>query len=89
MGETRRWSVKAKEFKIMIKGGLLGVRIVERRNNRQRSICVHRDEISWLVGAVEKAANVDTSEVFWDQSRAGYTFNHTKTCKQAWQVLDH
>jgi hypothetical protein len=72
MGEFRRWSVEAKEFEISIKGGLMGMRIVEKRNNRQRSVWVHRDELSWLVGAVEKAANVDTSEVFWDQSRAGY-----------------
>jgi hypothetical protein len=72
MGEIRRWSVEAKEFELSIKGGLLGVRIVEKRNNRQRTICVHKDELPWLVGAVEKAANVDTSEVFWDQSRAGY-----------------
>jgi hypothetical protein len=72
MGEVRRWSVEAKEFEISIKGGLMGVRIVEKRNNRQRSVWVHRDELSWLVGAVEKAANVETSEVFWDQSRAGY-----------------
>jgi hypothetical protein len=72
MGEIRRWSVEAKVFEISIKGGLMGVRFVEKRNNRQRSVWVHRDEITWLVGAVEKAANVDTSEVFWDQSRAGY-----------------
>jgi hypothetical protein len=72
MGEIRRWTVEAKEFELVIKGGLLGVRIVEKRNNRQRFISVHRDELPWLVGAVEKAANVDTSEVFWDQSRAGY-----------------
>jgi hypothetical protein len=58
MGEIRRWSVEAKEFEISIKGGLMGVRLVEKRNNRQRSVWVHRDEISWLVGAVEKAANV-------------------------------
>jgi hypothetical protein len=72
MGEVRRWSVEAKEFELLIKGGLSGVRIVEKRNNRMRSICVQRDEIIWLVGAVEKAANVDTSEVYWDQSRAGF-----------------
>jgi hypothetical protein len=72
MGEIRRWSVEAKEFEISIKGGLLGVRFVETRNNRQRVICIHKDELPWLVGAVEKAANVDTSEVFWDHSRAGY-----------------
>jgi hypothetical protein len=72
MGEARRWSVEAKEFELLVKGGLSGVRLVEKRNNRMRSICVQRDEILWLLGAVEKAANVDTSEVFWDQSRAGY-----------------
>jgi hypothetical protein len=72
MGEGRKWSVEAKEFEILIKGGLSGIRIVEKRNSRRRSICVQRDEILWLVGAVETAANVDTSEVFWDQSRAGY-----------------
>jgi hypothetical protein len=72
MGEARRWSVEAKEFELLIKGGLSGVRIVEKRNNRLRFICVQRDELLWLVGAVEKAANVDSSEVFWDQSRAGY-----------------
>jgi hypothetical protein len=72
MGEIRKWSVEAKEFEILIKGGLSGIRIVETRNFRRRSICVQRDELLWLVGAVEKAANVDTSEVFWDQSRAGY-----------------
>jgi hypothetical protein len=72
MGEARRWSVEAKEFELLVKGGLSGVRLVEKRNNRTRSICVQRDEILWLLGAVEKAANVDTSEVFWDQSRVGY-----------------
>ena len=66
--EARRWSVEAKEFKLMIKGGLSGVRIVEKRNNRLRSICVQRDELLWLVRAVEKATDVDSSEVFWDQS---------------------
>jgi hypothetical protein len=46
MGEARRWSVEAKEFEVSIKGGLLGVRIIENRNNRRRSIFVHKDEIS-------------------------------------------
>jgi hypothetical protein len=80
MGEARRWSVEAKEFEVSIKGGLLGVRIVEIRNKKRRSIFVHRDEISWLVGALEVAAEVDTSEVFWDQSRAGYIRLTTQRC---------
>jgi hypothetical protein len=80
MGEARRWSVEAKEFEVSIKGGLLGVRIIENRNNRRRSIFVHKDEISWLVGALEVAAEVDTSEVFWDQSRAGYIRLTTQRC---------
>jgi hypothetical protein len=80
MGEARRWSVEAKEFEVSIKGGSLGVRIVENRNNRRRSIFVHKDEISWLVGALEVAAEVDTSEVFWDQLRAGYIRLTTQRC---------
>jgi hypothetical protein len=80
MRETRRWVVEAKEFEVSIKGGLLGVRIVENRNNRRRSIFVHKDEISWLVGALGVAAKVDTSEVFWDQSRAGYIRLTTQRC---------
>jgi hypothetical protein len=80
MEDARRWSVEAKEFEVSIKGGLLGVRIVETRNKKRRSIFVHRDEISWLVGALEVAAEVDTSEVFWDQSRAGYIRLTTQRC---------
>jgi hypothetical protein len=48
------------------------LRIVERSNKKQRSIYIQRDELAWLVGAVEEVMDVDTSEVFWDQSRAGY-----------------
>jgi hypothetical protein len=56
------------------------VTIVERRNNKQRSIFVHKDEISWLVGALEVAADVDSLEVFWDQTRAGYIHLITQRC---------
>ena len=45
-GGLKRWSVEAKEFEVMIKGGMSGVRIVERRKGKQRSIFVHRNEIS-------------------------------------------
>jgi hypothetical protein len=66
--------------RFIIDSGLLGVRIIENRNNRRRSIFVHKDEITWLVGALEVAAEVDTSEVFWDQTRAGYIRLITQRC---------
>ena len=65
-----QWSLK--EFEVMIKGGALGTRIIERSNKKKRSIFIQRDEIVWLVRTVEKMVDVETSEVFWDQSRAGY-----------------
>ena len=61
---TRCWSVESKEFELLLKGGLSGVRIVERRNKIQRSVFVHRDELSWLLGAMEAMVDVKTSEVF-------------------------
>ena len=33
---------------------------------------MQRDELAWLVGLVEEVVEVETSEVFWDQSRVGY-----------------
>jgi hypothetical protein len=48
------------------------VRIVERSNKKQRATFIKRDELAWLVGSVEVVIEVETSEVFWDQSRAGY-----------------
>jgi hypothetical protein len=36
------------------------------------TIFIKRDEIAWLVGAVEEALVVETSEVFWDPSSAGF-----------------
>ena len=56
--------MEAKEFEVMIKGGLLGARIIERRKGKQRSIFIHRDKITWLVGALEMVVDVETSEVF-------------------------
>jgi hypothetical protein len=72
MEDTRRWSVESKGFEMMIKGGALGVRIVEKSKKKQRSIFIQRDELAWLVEAVNDAVDRETSEVFWDQSRAGY-----------------
>jgi hypothetical protein len=72
MAEVRSWFVESKEFDMLIKGGNLGLRIVERSNNKQGTIFIHRDELAWLVGAVEGVIEVDSSEVFWDQARAGF-----------------
>jgi hypothetical protein len=72
MEDTRRWSVESKVFEMKIKGGASRVRIVKKSNNKQRSIFVQRDELAWLVGLVEVVMDMETSEVFWDQSRAGY-----------------
>jgi hypothetical protein len=57
---------------MLLKGGNSGLRIVEICNKKQRSIYVHKDELVWLVGAVEEVIDVDSLEVFWDHSRAGY-----------------
>jgi hypothetical protein len=64
MEGTRRWSVESKGFEMMIKGGALGVRIVEKSNKRRRPIFIQRDELAWLVDAVEVAVDRETSEVF-------------------------
>jgi hypothetical protein len=72
MAEVRSWFVESKEFDMLIKGGNLGLRIVERSKNKQGTIFIHREELAWLVGAVEEVIELDSSEVFWDQARAGY-----------------
>jgi hypothetical protein len=72
MAKARSWYVESKKFKMLIKGGNSGLRIVERGKNKQGSIFIRRDEISWLVGAVEEVLDVDTSEVYWDPSSAGF-----------------
>jgi hypothetical protein len=71
MAVSRRWAVESKDFELLIKGRASGARIFERSNKKQRSIFVQKDELAWLVGSVEVVV-VETSEVFWDQSRVGY-----------------
>jgi hypothetical protein len=72
MAMVRSWSVESKAIEMLIKGGYAGLRMVERSNKKQGSIYIQRDELKWLVGAVEEAVDVDTSVVYWNQSRAGY-----------------
>jgi hypothetical protein len=72
MAKARSWYVESKMFEMLIKGGNSGLRIVERGKNKQGSIFIRRDKISWLVGAVEEVLDVDTSEVYWDPSSAGF-----------------
>ena len=64
--------MESKEFELVVKGGNTGVRFFERNSNFNRSIFLHRDEVAWLDSVVEKLIAVKISEVFWDQSRAGY-----------------
>jgi hypothetical protein len=72
MAMVRSWSVESKAIEMLIKGGYAGLRMVERSNKKQGSIYIQRDELKWLVGAIEEAVDVDTSVVYWNQSRAGY-----------------
>jgi hypothetical protein len=69
---ARSWYVESKKFEMLIKGGNSGLRMIERSKKQQGSIFIRRDEISWMVGAVEEALDEDTSEVFWDPSSAGF-----------------
>jgi hypothetical protein len=63
--------VEAKVFEVLIKGGNTGVRIYESSKKKKSSIFIRREELGWLVGALEEVAEADKSEIFWDQSRAG------------------
>jgi hypothetical protein len=72
MEKIRGWYVESKSFEMLIKGGNYGLRMVEKGKKMQGSIFIHRDEINWLVGAVVVALDVETSEVFWDTSSAGF-----------------
>jgi hypothetical protein len=72
MEKIRGWYVESKSFEMLIKGGNYGLRMVEKGKKMQGSIFIHRDEINWLVGAVEVALDVETSEVFWDTASAGF-----------------
>jgi hypothetical protein len=64
MEKVRSWYVESKKVEMLIKGENSGLRIVERGKKKQGSIFLQRDEIAWLVGAVEEVLEVDTSEVF-------------------------
>jgi hypothetical protein len=80
MEGCRSWSVESKVFKVLIRGGGLGVRIYESSKRKKSSIFVRRDEITWLVGALEEVAEEDKSAVFWDSSRAGLPRIITQKC---------
>jgi hypothetical protein len=69
---ARRWQVESKRFEMLIKGGNSGLRMVERGKIKQGSIFIQRDEIAWMVGAVEEVLEVDSSAVYWDPSSAGF-----------------
>jgi hypothetical protein len=58
---SRSWSVESKEFELMIKGRASGVRIYERSKKKKSSIFIQRDELAWLVGALEEVVEVETS----------------------------
>jgi hypothetical protein len=66
------WPVESKDFEFLIKGGLSGVRIIERSYKKQRSIFLQKEELDWLARIAEKLVAVQRSEVFWDHSRAGF-----------------
>jgi hypothetical protein len=64
--------VEAKVFEVLSKGGDTGVRIYESSKKKKSSIFICRDELAWLVGALEEVAEADKFEIFWDHSRAGF-----------------
>jgi hypothetical protein len=71
MEGSRRWTVESKEFEVLIKGGITRVRIVERSNNKQRSIFIKMDELAWLVGSVEVAVDVEHLRYFETSQEQG------------------
>jgi hypothetical protein len=71
MDGARCWSVEAKAFEVLVKGGESGVRIYEKSKHKRSSIFVRREELAWLVDALEKVAETEKAETYWDQSRAG------------------
>jgi hypothetical protein len=66
-----KWSVEAKEFELVVRGGNTGVRFYERNSKTVRSIFLQRAEVAWMDSVVEELAAAKFFEVFWDQSRAG------------------
>jgi hypothetical protein len=75
-----KWTVEAKEFELVVRGGNIGVRFYERNSKTNRSIFLQRAEVAWLDSVVEELLAVKTSEVFWDQSRAGYPRIFAEKC---------
>jgi hypothetical protein len=67
-----KWTVEAKEFELVVRGGNTGVRVFERNSKMNRSIFLQRAEVAWLDRVVDDLVAVKTAEVFWDSSRAGY-----------------
>ena len=67
-----KWTVESKEFELVVKGGNTRVRFFERNSKNNRSIFLQRAKVAWLDNVVEELIAVKTSEVFWDQYRAGY-----------------
>jgi hypothetical protein len=72
MADLRSWQVVSKEFEILVKGVSTGLRIFEQSKGKTRSIFLKRNELVWLAGTVQEVVAEESSEVFWDQSRAGY-----------------
>ena len=64
MDGARSWSVESKVFDVLIKGGDSRVRIHKRSKKKKSSIFIQRDELAWLLGALEEVVEVETSEVF-------------------------
>jgi hypothetical protein len=75
-----KWTVEAKEFELVVRGGNIGVRFYERNSKTNRSLFLQRAEVAWLDSVVEELLAVKTSEVFWDQSRAGYPRIFAEKC---------
>jgi hypothetical protein len=71
MEGDRFWTVEAKAFEVQVRGGNTGVRINKSSKKKKGSIFVRREELVWLVGALEMVAEADKPEIFWDQLRAG------------------
>jgi hypothetical protein len=71
MEGDRFWTVEAKAFEVRVRGGNTGVRINESSKKKKGSIFVRREELVWLVGALEVVVEADKPEIFWDQSRTG------------------
>ena len=72
--------MESKDFELLIKGGVSGVRIIERSYKKLRSIFLLKKELAWLARIVEELVVVQNSEVFWDHSRAGHPWIIAQKC---------